>query len=109
MEGYPFLKLLLRVLTVRDMFERNFEETHLEPSLNDRGRRNNGGCDQDDPNCVLTWDGWARAMITGDVLKEVLDRNIPGAVVEVGGKFERNPVPQEAIVLGTAHLTVFLV
>jgi hypothetical protein len=81
--GWLFLKLLLRTLTNADLFVERLDEpaTYRSDNITHRG---NSGCDMYDPNCVLTWDGWARAMGTGDVLLDVLQRQVPGAVVEVG-------------------------
>jgi hypothetical protein len=81
--GFLYLQLLLRVLTT------GLHKKLPEPVVNRRKQRtNNGGCNHHAKImgrwCLLTWDGWARAMATGDVLYDVLQRNVQGAVVEVG-------------------------
>jgi len=81
--AWLFLKLLLRTLTNDELFVRRLDEPALGKWKKYKGRANTG-CDEKKPNCILNWDGWARAMATADVLLDVLERKVPGAVVEVG-------------------------
>jgi hypothetical protein len=80
MENYYFLKVVLRALTMENLFT----DPLREPSLDANGERDNGGCGVGKPGCILTWDGYGRAMASADALFDVLQRQIPGDVVEVG-------------------------
>ena len=81
MPNYMYLHLLLRIMTKESIFVGPLHE----PATNRiTGERANRGCPEKSPKCILTWDGYARAMSAGDVLYDILQRKIPGHVVEVG-------------------------
>lgn len=80
-EYKTFLLPLLRNLT------NNLEQQQgiliPEPYRNDRNTRLSGYCLR--RQCMLIWDGYARAMASGDILYDVLVRQkVPGAIAEVG-------------------------
>jgi len=87
-----YLGLLLRALT-GGLQSPGMPEpvTGGKPRKNDGGLlgqpsvvRVNSGCSAADPSCLLTWDGYQRAMETGRVLERVLDAGVEGAIAEVG-------------------------
>jgi hypothetical protein len=53
-----------------------------EPYVNEVKVRIAGHCKR--RQCTLIWDGYARAMASGDILYDVLMANVPGAIAEVG-------------------------
>lgn len=77
-----YLGLLLRALT-GGLAAPGMPEPFYQGS-----QRSNDGCDVSrgarEDSCLLTWDGYQRAIESGRVLERVLDAGVGGAVVEVG-------------------------
>ena len=73
-----YLSLLKTVLT------NGVHEDLAEPVANERGQRDNVGCDPEDSRCTLAWDGWARLTALQPIAEGLLDRRVPGDWAEVG-------------------------
>jgi hypothetical protein len=79
----PLLRNLTNVLEQQQVDSPTKQKLLPEPYRNELKIRIAGYCKR--RQCMLIWDGYARAMASGDILYDMLSKaNVPGAVAEVG-------------------------